>query len=89
MKAKSIKGKSTEAIEAALASSMADGFEPKLAIIFSRSNKTGKELSMCYNQKALMFWEQLQRGFYRRPSGRGIDCHFAIGSKPKALYHSF
>lgn len=34
MKAKSIKGKSTEAIEAALASSMTDGFKPNLAIVF-------------------------------------------------------
>jgi hypothetical protein len=34
MKAKSIKGKSTEEIKAALAESMADGFQPTLAIVF-------------------------------------------------------
>ncbi len=34
MKAKSIKGKSTEEIKAALADSMADGFQPTLAIVF-------------------------------------------------------
>ena len=34
MKAKSIKGKSTEEIKSALAESMADGFKPTLAIVF-------------------------------------------------------
>ena len=34
MKAKSIKGKSTAAISAALADSMANGFKPTLAIVF-------------------------------------------------------
>ena len=34
MKAKSIKGKSTEEIKAALTESMADGFKPTLAICF-------------------------------------------------------
>jgi hypothetical protein len=34
MKAKSIKGKSTEAIKAVLANAMADGFSPSLAIVF-------------------------------------------------------
>ncbi|MEO6254301.1 MAG: hypothetical protein ABIO79_13390, partial [Ferruginibacter sp.] len=44
MKAKSIKGKSTEEITAALAESMADGFKPTLAIIF---------LSVSQNRKAI------------------------------------
>ncbi|MBK5271646.1 MAG: hypothetical protein JJE22_11605, partial [Bacteroidia bacterium] len=34
MKAKSIKGKSTEEIQSALEQSMADGFKPTLAIVF-------------------------------------------------------
>ncbi|MBK8518548.1 MAG: hypothetical protein IPL55_20380 [Saprospiraceae bacterium] len=34
MKAKSIKGKSTEEVKAALTQSMADGFKPTLAICF-------------------------------------------------------
>jgi hypothetical protein len=44
MKAKSIKGKSTEEINAALAESMADGFKPTLAIVF---------LSIVQNRKAI------------------------------------
>ena len=34
MKAKSIKGKSSEEIKSALQQSMADGFKPTLAIVF-------------------------------------------------------
>ncbi len=44
MKAKSIKGKSTEEIAAALSESIADGFKPTLAIIF---------LSISQNRKAI------------------------------------
>lgn len=44
MKGKSIKGKSTEEIQKALAESMADGFQPTLAIVF---------LSVAQNRKAI------------------------------------
>jgi len=44
MKAKSIKGKSTEEIKTALAESMADGFQPTLAIVF---------LSVAQDRKAI------------------------------------
>jgi len=41
MKAKSIKGKSTEEIKTALEQSIADGFKPTLAVVFL-SVKTGQ-----------------------------------------------
>ena len=42
MKAKSIKGKTAEEIEAALKNSMADGFQPTLAIVFISIKQDGK-----------------------------------------------
>jgi len=45
MKAKSIKGKSTEEIKAALAQSMADGFKPTLAVVFLSVSQDRKALS--------------------------------------------
>ena len=45
MKAKSIKGKSTEEIKAALAESIADGFKPTLAIIFLSISQNRKDIA--------------------------------------------
>jgi hypothetical protein len=45
MKAKSIKGKSTEDIKTALAESMADGFKPTLAIVFISINQNREAVS--------------------------------------------
>jgi hypothetical protein len=45
MKAKSIKGKSTEEIKAALEESMADGFKPTLAICFISKSQNRKAIS--------------------------------------------
>jgi len=45
MKAKSIKGKSTEEIQAALAQSMEDGFRPTLAIVFISKSLDRKAIS--------------------------------------------
>ena len=42
MKAKSIKGKSTEEIQSALQQSMADGFKPTLAIVFISKSQDRK-----------------------------------------------
>ena len=44
MKAKSIKGKSTEEIKIALKESMTDGFKPTLAIAFISVNQDGKAI---------------------------------------------
>ena len=45
MKAKSIKGKSTEEVQSALTKSMADGFRPTLAICFISKNLDRKAIS--------------------------------------------
>ncbi|MFZ1533245.1 MAG: FIST N-terminal domain-containing protein, partial [Chitinophagaceae bacterium] len=45
MKAKSIKGKSTEEIQSALQESMADGFKPTLAIIFLSISQNRKDIA--------------------------------------------
>lgn len=45
MKAKSIKGKSTEEIQSALQQSMADGFKPTLAVCFISKSQDGEAIS--------------------------------------------
>ncbi len=45
MKAKSIKGKSTEEIKVALAQSMADGYEPTVAFVFISIKQDRKAIS--------------------------------------------
>jgi hypothetical protein len=51
MKAISIKGKSTEAIQTALAQSMADGFAPTLAIVFLSVKQDRKAVCDIFNNK--------------------------------------
>ncbi len=53
MKAKSIKGKSTEEIDIALQQSMADGFKPTLAIIFLSKDKDPAGISQLMNDAAI------------------------------------
>ncbi len=51
MKAKSIKGKSTEEIKAALKESVADGFKPTLAIAFISKSQDRKAITELLDQK--------------------------------------
>jgi len=53
MKAKSIKGKSTEEIKTALAQSMADGFKPTLAICFISKSQDRKSISDLLDAKSI------------------------------------
>ena len=53
MKAKSIKGKSTEEIRSALEQSMADGFKPTLAICFISKSQDRKSISELLDAKGI------------------------------------
>jgi hypothetical protein len=53
MKAKSIKGKSTEEIKSALADSMADGFQPTLAIVFLSVVQDRKTICSILDEKGI------------------------------------
>jgi hypothetical protein len=53
MKAKSIKGKSTEEIETALAQSITDGFKPTLAICFISKSQDRKSISDLLDAKSI------------------------------------
>ena len=53
MKAKSIKGKSTEEINAALEKNISDGYTPTLAIIFTSIKQDRKTLAELFHQKGI------------------------------------
>ena len=53
MKAKSIKGKSTEEINAALEKNISDGYTPTLAIIFTSIKQDRKALAELFHQKGI------------------------------------
>lgn len=56
MKAKSIKGKSVEKIKTAIAKSMADGFKPTLAIVFSSVSQNLNALSKVVDDAGLQLF---------------------------------
>ena len=56
MKAKSIKGKSTEAIKAALKASMVDGFTPTLAIVFISKSQDWKAIRNLLDAKGIAIY---------------------------------
>jgi len=53
MKAKSIKGKSPEEIQSALAESMADGFNPTLAIVFLSISQDREEICNLFDKRGI------------------------------------
>jgi hypothetical protein len=53
MKAKSIKGKSTDEIQSALEQSMADGFKPTLAIVFLPKKNEVQNISDIFDKKGI------------------------------------
>lgn len=57
MRAKSIKGKSSEEIQSALQQSMTDGFKPTLAIAFISVKQDRKAICKLLDEKALPFSE--------------------------------
>ena len=62
MKAKSIKGKSTEEIYTALSESMADGFTPTLAIIFVSVKQDWKAISRSMAEKGIQVFGATSAG---------------------------
>ena len=62
MKAKSIKGKSSEEIKAALAESMNDGFQPTLAIVFLSVAQDRKEICNLLDEKAIAVFGSTTNG---------------------------
>jgi hypothetical protein len=56
MKAKSIKGKSTEEISAALTESMSDGFNPTLAFIFLSVKQDKEAVSNLLDEKNIQIF---------------------------------
>src|SRR6188474_3981739 len=56
MKAKSIKGKTTEEVKAALEKSMADGFQPTLAIVFIANENENDSLTKVLSEKAIQIF---------------------------------
>ena len=73
MKAKSIKGKSTEAIKSALQQSMADGFKPSLAIVFISIKQDREAICKLLDEKGIQI-------FGATTSGEFIDCEVEGGS---------
>jgi hypothetical protein len=56
MKAKSIKGNSTEEIKSALELSMADGYKPTLAFLFLPLKQDRKAITALFNQEGIRFF---------------------------------
>ena len=73
MKAKSIKGKSTEEINAALAENMADGFKPTLAIAFLSVKQDREAISKLLDEKGIQI-------FGATTAGEFIDGEIEAGS---------
>ena len=62
MKAKSIKGNSPEEIKTALEKSMADGFKPKLAIIFLSITQDRSAISKIFDDKDIEIYGATSNG---------------------------
>lgn len=62
MKAKSIKGNSPEEIKSALAESMADGFKPTLAIVFSSISQDRESICELLNSRGLAIFGATTNG---------------------------
>ncbi len=73
MKAKSIKGKSTEEISSALTESMADGFKPTLAIVFISVKQDREAISKLLDEKGIQI-------FGATTAGEFIDGEIEEGS---------
>ena len=73
MKAKSIKGKSTKEINAALQESMADGFLPTLAIVFLSIKQDRKGITEILNDKGITV-------FGATTAGEFVDGNYESGS---------
>ena len=73
MKTKSIKGKSTEEIQAALVQSMADGFKPTLAIVFLSVKQDREAISKLLDKKGIQV-------FGATTAGEFIDGEIGQGS---------
>ncbi|MDQ6609876.1 MAG: FIST C-terminal domain-containing protein [Bacteroidota bacterium] len=73
MKAKSIKGKSTEEISSALTESMADGFKPTLAIVFLSVKQDREAVSKLLDEKGIQV-------FGATTAGEFIDGEIEGGS---------
>ncbi len=73
MKAKSIKGKSTEEIASALSESMADGFKPTLAIVFLSVKQDREAISKLLDEKGIQI-------FGATTAGEFIDGEMEAGS---------
>jgi hypothetical protein len=73
MKAKSIKGKSTEEIAAALSESIADGFKPTLAIVFMSIKQDREAICKLLDEKGIQI-------FGATTAGEFIDGDIEAGS---------
>ncbi|MDZ4806907.1 MAG: hypothetical protein SGI96_01415, partial [Bacteroidota bacterium] len=73
MKAKSIKGKTTEEIAGALSESMADGFKPTLAIVFISIKQDREAISKLLDEKGIQI-------FGATTAGEFIDGDIEAGS---------
>src|SRR6187549_1055799 len=73
MQAKSIKGKSTEEINAALRESMADGYKPTLAIVFISVKQDREAISRLLDEKGIQV-------FGATTAGEFIDGEIETGS---------
>ena len=62
MQAKSIKGKSTEEIQSALADTMADGFKPTLAIVFMSISQNRKTISQLLEDNGIAIYGATTNG---------------------------
>ena len=62
MKAKSIKGKSSEEIQMALTESMKDGFTPSLAIVFLSVSQNRKEITKIFDEAGIKIFGATTNG---------------------------
>ena len=73
MKAKSIKGKSSQEIQTAIHESMANGFAPNLAIVFSSVNQDNAKISSILDENSILVLGSTTGGEF-------IDSDFSSGS---------
>jgi hypothetical protein len=75
MRAKSIKGKSSEEINNALQESMADGFRPTLAIVFLSIGQDPQVISVLFDKVSVAVFGTITPGEF---SDDGVDAGYAV-----------
>ena len=90
MKAKSIKGNSTEKIKSALTSSMVDGFKPTLAIVFLSVSQDSDAICKILDEKGIAIFGATTHGeFIDEELGKGSVAILLLDLNPSYFTISF